>query len=61
MDNKIKSYDLCERCTHYYCNDACSGKHGVCSLQTDDPPGCKCITVKLNTPCPYFADKDEMG
>lgn len=62
MEDKIRSYDLCERCVYFYCNDACAlDVVGACRMQTDEPPGCRCNTVKMNTPCPYFVDTDEGG
>ena len=56
----IKTEDLCERCIFSF-ELHCSAKmHGNCTGcvmdETGRPGGCKCLTVRRNTPCPYFEE-----
>lgn len=59
MSNPIKTRDLCERCKHSGCRDhtdACS--HGE---RSDGCPafsvfGCRCDSIRENTPCPYYEE-----
>lgn len=58
MSDPIKSADLCNRCKHSSnCKnyDYCHG----CPMKLDYV-GCSCMTIKMNTPCPYFEEaKDD--
>lgn len=55
-ENKIKSRDLCERCSYGNCyfvsEEYCRG----CELLTGDK--CYCNTIRYKTPCEKFEDKD---
>lgn len=59
---QIKTGDLCERCEHSYVK-WCIGKHEKdctkCDHQTIEKDRCLCLTVKVNTPCPYFKEVDD--
>lgn len=56
----IKSEDLCERCifslAKCYEKTCCDN----CEMNIPaDKNGCKCLTIKSNTPCPYFYEGTE--
>ena len=63
MCDPIKSADLCERCFYSF-ERFClpQGKmYGGCpSCKMDNGDACKCLTIKENTPCPYFEEANEM-
>lgn len=66
QDINIKSRDLCDRCffslSGQHCNIICFNdreKCAGCPLLTDGKPHCKCVTVQINTPCPYFRERDD--
>lgn len=59
MSNHIKTADLCERCKHSSnCKnyDYCHG----CPMKLAYVE-CYCMTIKMNTPCPYFEEEDDNG
>ena len=58
MSVHIKSAELCDRCVYTFyrhCSDEILGDCVRCVMyDTGKPGGCKCLTIKPNTPCPYF-------
>ena len=58
----IKTPDLCERCVHST-ERCCYSTVGFCPMcLSQETDGCKCLTIKPNTPCPYFEEvKDDNG
>lgn len=63
MENHIKSKDLCDRCVFGFVRHCISGEVPSCkdcamNYDTRKPGGCKCITIKVNTPCPYFVEAE---
>ena len=62
MSMPIKSKDLCEKCKFNF-DRWCSGVRAVnctgCEHRTEDKKKCRCLTVKKNTPCPFFGEADE--
>lgn len=65
MSDHIKSKDLCERCaatrfcrSHTESIFPCDG----CKMRfCDNIPGCRCLTIPQNTPCPYFEEAKDDG
>ena len=57
----IKTADLCYRCK-YSALDWCPGKDCLkCESYIEVGGGrckCRCLTIKHNTPCPYFDEKE---
>ena len=62
MENHIKSKDLCGRCIYSFdrhCREKMQGSCVGCVMDgTRKPGGCKCLSVKVNTPCPYFVEAE---
>lgn len=56
----IKTPDLCERCV--YSVEHCKALEvcNACPMCSAETGRCKCLTIKHNTPCPYF-EEDENG
>ena len=56
----LKSMDLCERCKYGECNFKMPYRL-LC--ETIDEVGMKrkCDTIKTNTPCPYFMEREKKG
>lgn len=54
----IKTLDLCERC--FYGNSKCNlGDCRECEVRIKDTIlKCGCLSIKFNTPCPYFKNID---
>ena len=66
MSDPIKSADLCERCFYSFerfCLPQEKMYGGCPSCKMDNGDICKCLTIKENTPCPYFeeAREDQRG
>lgn len=64
MSVHIKSADLCNRCRYAFdrhCSEKMQGNCAGCVMDvTWKLRGCKCLTIKVNTPCPYFEEvKDD--
>lgn len=63
MSDHIKSADLCNRCRYAFdrhCSEKMQGNCAGCVMDaTGKPGGCKCLTIKPNTPCPYFVEDTE--
>lgn len=61
MSNYIKTFDLCERCKYdFYI--WCRVRGVDCGSCPQNTPGhCLCSTVKENTPCPYFEEREKEG
>ena len=63
MSNPIKSADLCARCRYTFyrhCSEEMQGNCVSCFMyDTGKPGGCKCLTIKPNTPCPYFEEEKD--
>ena len=62
MNDPIKSKDLCARCKYSFskwCQGVQGGDCNHCEHGYEDGK-CACLTVKINTPCPYFKEvKDD--
>ena len=62
MENHIKSGDLCARCIYSFdrhCREKMQGSCVGCVMNGKRKPGgCKCLSVKVNTPCPYFVEAE---
>ena len=62
MDINIKSKDLCDRCENapngFLCWVNVYPPCTTCDLKADKGY-CKCVTVQINTPCPYFRERDD--
>ena len=60
MENHIKSEDLCGRCMYSFgrhCSEKIRGSCVGCVMDgTREPVGCKCLSSRVNTPCPYFVE-----
>lgn len=55
MEQAIKTKDLCDRCRYHFnvwCNIGCMN----CEMNGEKQ--CLCLTIKENTPCPYFREAD---
>lgn len=63
MENHIKSNDLCKRCIYAFdrhCIEKMKGSCVGCVMDvTRDPLGCKCLNIKVNTPCQYFVEEKD--
>lgn len=62
MDEQhIKSRDLCERCKYdeaRWCDThACSS----CAQEDLKAAECRCNSVKFGTPCPWFAENEDLA
>ena len=65
MENHIKSLDLCNRCIYAF-DRHCSKKmqescDGCVMYGTGNPRRCMCLTIEVNTPCPYFVEAENNG
>ena len=64
VSDPIKSADLCNRC-RFESKRHCSRMRNDCSdcdmniISRCSPGDCKCLTVKWNTPCPYFEEDEK--
>ena len=63
MSDHIKSNDLCARCRFEFFRH-CEGKmrgncFGCVMNYFENTSECKCLTIKENTPCPYFVEDTE--
>lgn len=59
-NNPIKTKDLCERCVSAECSQIaadCRHLEMIDGCPGYSVFGCKCDTIELNTPCPYFGEK----
>lgn len=57
----VKTSDLCERCKYHFrrwCDAKCECSCLGCEHFSKDNE-CLCLTVKANTPCPYFKEADD--
>lgn len=61
--NHIKSRDLCERCIYSLSNCKLrKAKYLNCdTCKMKLPETCRCTTIDINTPCPYFKEYTENG
>ena len=61
-DGKIKTKDLCDKCKYSFW-EWCDGKDcNDCHMVIISEGGvdkCACCTVKYNTPCPYFEERED--
>ena len=59
MSVHIKTADLCERCAYnrVWCNVSSGISCAICEMHDGDR--CKCLTIKENTPCPYFEEEKD--
>lgn len=62
MSNHIKSVDLFGRCIYAFdrhCREKMQESCVGCVMNgTRKPGGCKCLNIKVNTPCPYFVEAE---
>ena len=60
---KLKCGDVCNRCTTGFVNCDMKCEECVRAVRHDcmgsEMYHCKCIDIKVNTPCPYFSDDSE--
>lgn len=57
----VKTKDLCERCKYHF-RRWCDAKQGCSCIECEHfskDNECLCLTVKANTPCPYFKEADD--
>lgn len=63
MSDPIKSADLCERYRYTFyrhCSEKMQENCFSCVMYAAGKPGgCKFLTIKPNTPCPYFEEEKD--
>ena len=55
--SEIKTMDLCERCEYFFDNKCKMRACADCEM-LNNRKECNCLTIRFNTPCPYFKEAE---